>query len=363
MKKNSIKFITIIFSVLFTVIFFVGCGTPVFSQPLLPEAPFGTADFIRETKTYQIRIYGAFLRNEHGEIVRDEDGGAIEPILGNGEMVQKLEGFNYIANGQVENRIRLTTNFIVRWEDNALVNENRGAIDEITSTVTFMRNGFTPLRSRKDVNLGNRYNENGIFLFNNSYYFESDFITRTSRVRVRKNEHGEWINPEQTFTIPSGTVFCNEQFFILLRGFANLVPGGNVSFAIHHPLESYIRDSGANIGVIASSSSMVASMQVDPFLLDFTEDIESTKNDDAEEYTHRIPVMQVTASFGAGNNPSGPAHHIFMSRPDLRFSDMNIENNNIETSRLILWYGHQVFNPDGTFAYRVEHTLIEYESW
>jgi len=370
MKNFSIKKISVVFTVLFVVVFLTACGAGGFSQPLLPEAPFGTPDLIREVKTYRVEVFGQSFTNEAGN--------SITPILGIGEMVQTLQGEGI---GR-ENRLTLHTDFYMQWEDLPLANENRNLRDEITGEVTFMRHGLNPIASNKQVNVAPRRNTYG-FMFNNSYSFNSDFNARTSSVSFGKGENyapNQWKN-ERNFNIPRGTVFCNEQLFILLRSFSNLIPGGSVSFPIHHPLENAIRGNNSNRTVVASSQ-ITGRVNIDPFILDFIDlDFESGngENEDEsnaeaniaplcadcgdenhiiEEGSLTIPVMVVNVAFGG--SPSGPGHRIYMTTPNLRFSR---EGSNIETSRLIVRYEHLVFNADGSFAYRIRYTLIGYNSW
>ena len=361
-QRFNFKKLYLVLALLFATIFLTACGGAAFMQPIASDAPFGTPDLIREIKTYRVEVFAP------SRAVVGEDGETISymPLLGSGQLTQELFG----TGAGLENTLTKTSNFYLEWQDIEEAGENRGLSDEIESSVTFLRQGFRPLQTTKTASVGTRINNNTET--NNSYTFNINFrdveyninnrpmAARTSSISLGGGQ-------ERQFNIPTGTVFCNEQFYVLLRSFTNLTPGRSITFPIHHPLESYIRNSSANFTVQASAGVNFVGApfeRYEEFLGEFLRDdaLNNYRQPRGEaypgQYNYFIPAMAVGASIAGGGLPSGPSQIFYIAAPHINFQRAG---SSVTTNRLILRHEHTIRNPNGTVAFLVVHTLMGYD--
>jgi len=349
MKKLAIL-LTVIIVVTVTTLGFTACGGgSEFREPLVPQAPWGIADNIFEQSDFRVHVYGP------GSLNPDSETHA--PLLARGALTQTLEG---VGSG-IHNRITVQTEFSMDWEsevENPSI--NAGAHDEISSSVTFMRTGMRPVASSRVATTTNRYDASGTFLHNNSYEFNVQYVAenqvaRGSSIRVGKDANGAWLNDARNVAVRSGTLFCNEQLFFLLRAFNNINPGGrSVNIPTNNMVENYIRHDNRPISLNAEATA-TGRLAVDDFILEFMDEENAYMDDESGN----VMVDSMMVTLALNETPAGPIHRFWISN-GVTFSR---EGSLVTTSRLILRYEYQVFDIYGRLQYQIVYTLIGYDSW
>jgi len=364
MKKLTLTILTI-----FAVFLLTACGAGGFTQPSLPEAPWGTPALVREIKTFNVNIYCA-------QTPPDEDRNNL--VLANGTLIQTLEGCDGRSPGSrcrrydLGEHLHVHTHFTLTWGTHENAGLNAGLTDVIETRVSFTRNGLVPIASERAATLAPRY-EDGVFAFNNSHIARSNFelsardvgtetstnlSARQSTLQLAKNADGV-LNPVQNQSITTGTVYCNEQLHYLIRGLSNVRPGGAISLPVNNVIENSLRGSSVPLPVTVNVPADLGLAVFDdfeflrPFIVDADEVLTTRRNQTTEEYEYIIPAMGVIV--GLGETPAGPPHQFILTAPHIQLA-----NGEIYVSRLILRYFYDVFNIYGTRIYHIAYTLIDY---